>query len=111
MQGEARTGDGREWSDVRRLVACKESQAGDGEQGTRGAHLKHVAHVCHAGRVEAQRLVERRRALPRAKKANAVGEMRAGRREGVRATCGESSVQRSTNWSFGQGHAMSAPQT
>ena len=33
-------------------------------QGTRGAHLKHVLHVCDAGGVEAQRLVERRRALP-----------------------------------------------
>ena len=30
----------------------------------RGAHRKHVTHVCDAGRVEAQRLVERRRALP-----------------------------------------------
>ena len=28
------------------------------------AHVKHLAHVCHAGRVEAQWLVERRRALP-----------------------------------------------
>eukprot|EP00964_Phaeocystis_antarctica_P057078 scaffold33736_cov50-Phaeocystis_antarctica.AAC.2 len=29
-----------------------------------GAHLQHAAHVRDAGRVEAQRLVERRRALP-----------------------------------------------
>ena len=29
------------------------------------AHVKHVAHVCDAGRVETQRLVERRRFLPR----------------------------------------------
>eukprot|EP00964_Phaeocystis_antarctica_P011496 scaffold6358_cov55-Phaeocystis_antarctica.AAC.3 len=36
----------------------------------RGAHPEHVAHVRDAGRVEAQRLVERRRALP-------------GRKEGV----------------------------
>ena len=35
--------------------------------GTRGAHPKHVVHGCDAGRVEAQRLVERRRALPRQK--------------------------------------------
>ena len=33
-------------------------------KGTRGAHPKHVAHACDAGRVEAQRLVERRRLLP-----------------------------------------------
>ena len=33
-------------------------------RGTRGAHHKHVPHVCDAGRVEAQRLVEHRRALP-----------------------------------------------
>eukprot|EP00964_Phaeocystis_antarctica_P141543 scaffold106602_cov51-Phaeocystis_antarctica.AAC.1 len=30
----------------------------------RGAHLQHAAHVRDAGRVEAERLVERRRALP-----------------------------------------------
>eukprot|EP00964_Phaeocystis_antarctica_P013181 scaffold7220_cov45-Phaeocystis_antarctica.AAC.2 len=30
----------------------------------RGAHVEHVAHVRDAGRVEAQRLVERRRFLP-----------------------------------------------
>ena len=43
----------------------------------RGAHVEHVAHVRDAGRVEAQRLVERRRALP-------------SRKEGVRcgARCG-----------------------
>ena len=35
-----------------------------GGQGTRGAHLEHVLHVCDAGRVEAQRLFERRRELP-----------------------------------------------
>ena len=30
-----------------------------------GAHREHVAHVCDAGGIEAQRLVERRRVLPR----------------------------------------------
>ena len=30
----------------------------------RGAHLEHLAHVRDAGRVEAELLVERRRALP-----------------------------------------------
>ena len=33
-------------------------------QGTDGAHVEHMAHVCDAGRVEAQRVVERRRVLP-----------------------------------------------
>ena len=33
--------------------------------GTRGAHWKHAVHVCDAGGVEAQRLVERIRFLPR----------------------------------------------
>eukprot|EP00964_Phaeocystis_antarctica_P048466 scaffold28065_cov57-Phaeocystis_antarctica.AAC.3 len=43
----------------------------------RGAHVEHVAHVRDAGRVEAQRLVERPRKLP-------------SRKEGVRcgARCG-----------------------
>eukprot|EP00964_Phaeocystis_antarctica_P064762 scaffold39005_cov47-Phaeocystis_antarctica.AAC.1 len=35
-----------------------------GAQGTRGAHVERVVHGCDAGRVEAQRLVERNRALP-----------------------------------------------
>ena len=30
----------------------------------RGAHVEHAAHGCDAGRVEAERLVERRRDLP-----------------------------------------------
>ena len=33
-------------------------------QGTRGAHLEHVGHIRDLGRVEAERLVERRRGLP-----------------------------------------------
>eukprot|EP00964_Phaeocystis_antarctica_P030030 scaffold16922_cov51-Phaeocystis_antarctica.AAC.3 len=35
-----------------------------GRQGTRGAHIEHEAHVLDAERVEAQRLVKRRRGLP-----------------------------------------------
>ena len=35
-----------------------------GGQGTRGAHLEHDAHLYDLGRVEAERLVERPRALP-----------------------------------------------
>eukprot|EP00964_Phaeocystis_antarctica_P136110 scaffold100520_cov42-Phaeocystis_antarctica.AAC.1 len=37
---------------------------GCGGQDTRGAHFEHAVHVLHAGRVEAQRLVERLRVLP-----------------------------------------------
>eukprot|EP00964_Phaeocystis_antarctica_P058049 scaffold34414_cov60-Phaeocystis_antarctica.AAC.4 len=47
-------------------------------RGTRGAHPEHVAHVCDAGRVEAQRLVERRRVLPSRKEG-----MRCGARCGL----------------------------
>eukprot|EP00964_Phaeocystis_antarctica_P103349 scaffold68639_cov42-Phaeocystis_antarctica.AAC.1 len=36
-----------------------------GSRARRGAHVEHVAHVRDAGGVEAQRLVERRRGLPR----------------------------------------------
>jgi len=42
--------------------------AGVSGHGTPEAHVEHVAHVCDAGRVEAERLVERRRALPRVKR-------------------------------------------
>ena len=34
-------------------------------QGTRGTHVEHLLHGRDLGRVEAERLVERRRALPR----------------------------------------------
>ena len=47
-------------------VACTgraRPRAGGG-QGTRGAHGEHLAHVRDLGRVEAERLVERLRALP-----------------------------------------------
>ena len=49
-------------------------------QGTRGAHEEHVLHGRDLGRVEAQRLVERRRELP-SKGEHA--KVRPGRREGV----------------------------
>ena len=53
-----------------------------GGQGTRGAHLEHAAHVRDLGRVEAERLVERRRVLPSRK---------AGMRRGKR--CGPGGVR------------------
>eukprot|EP00964_Phaeocystis_antarctica_P091314 scaffold58545_cov57-Phaeocystis_antarctica.AAC.2 len=42
-----------------------EGSTADWGQGTRGAHGEHELHGRDAGRVEAQRLVEHRRALPR----------------------------------------------
>ena len=52
-------------------------------QGTRGAHPEHGLHVRDLGRVEAERLVERR-ALPSRKGGHEMWEeVRPGRREGV----------------------------
>ena len=50
--------------------ACSGGSTGDWGQNRRGAHHEHVAHVRDAGRVEGQRLVERRRqrGLPRAER-------------------------------------------
>eukprot|EP00964_Phaeocystis_antarctica_P069685 scaffold42367_cov61-Phaeocystis_antarctica.AAC.5 len=49
------------------------------------AHVEHVAHVCDAGRVESQRLVERRRVLPSRERVGHTtrGEVRAGRRKAL----------------------------
>jgi hypothetical protein len=58
---------------------------GLGAKGTRGAHGEHVVHVRDAGGVEAQWLVEGRRALPSRREGMRCGEgeVRAGRREGL----------------------------
>jgi len=54
-------------------------------QGTRGAHFEHAVHVRDIGGVKAERLIERRHGLPSRNKGRAKwGEVRAGRREGVR---------------------------
>ena len=53
---------------------------GCGGQDTRGAHQEHVAHGRDLGRVEAKRLVERRRDLP-SRKARACGVGRGAARE------------------------------
>ena len=56
---------GRAWSDgSARSVHGDGLIQGCGSHGTRGAHVEHAVHVRDLGRVEAQRLVERRRALP-----------------------------------------------
>ena len=80
-------GGGRAWG------AAAAAQAGRWEdptveaagKGTRGAHPKHGLHGCDAGRVEAQRLVERRRLLPSRKGSTHKkrGKSGPGRREGV----------------------------
>ena len=51
----------------------------------RGAHIEHAVHVRDAGRVEAQRLVERRRVLLSLSKGGRAirSEVWAGRRESV----------------------------
>ena len=66
MRGEVRVGrwEGRgRWRRNQRAGAGL--TIGWGAQARGGAHVEHVAHVRDAGGVEAQRLVERRRALPR----------------------------------------------
>ena len=62
-RGADREAGGREarWR-KRRARGRPDSRLGD--QGTRGAHCEHVAHGRDIGGVEAQRLVERRCALP-----------------------------------------------
>eukprot|EP00964_Phaeocystis_antarctica_P096342 scaffold62657_cov64-Phaeocystis_antarctica.AAC.2 len=60
------SGGGR-WMAEKATARCKQhadkGMTADLGQGTRGAHPEHGVHVCDAGRVEAQRLVERRRVL------------------------------------------------
>ena len=46
-------------------VTCKEDPTGEWiARACAEPHPKHAPHVCDAGRVETQRLVERRRVLP-----------------------------------------------
>ena len=90
------------------------STEGWGKEGTRGAHVEHVPHGCEPGRVEAQRLVERRRSLPRVERgAYAMrGEVRAGRRQGVWGSDGASGMhEEGPTEGWGPGHARSARKT
>ena len=57
-------GGGRAWGGGGASSVHGGPSCGDGLEGTRGAHVKHGRHGRDAGDVEAQRLVERRRALP-----------------------------------------------
>ena len=67
-----------------------------GPEGTRGAHRKHAVHVRDAGRVEAQWLVEHRRALPRVERRAYVPEAGGGAKS--------SACRGGLNWRFGAGN-------
>ena len=56
--------EGAGWRRRNRHAREGPDSQGCGSQGTRGAHLEHAAHGSDLGRVEAERLVERRRELP-----------------------------------------------
>eukprot|EP00964_Phaeocystis_antarctica_P043952 scaffold25221_cov36-Phaeocystis_antarctica.AAC.1 len=87
VRGEVRPGR-------RRTTAAQAAARG-------GAHPEHVVHDCDAGGVEAQRLVERRRALPMVER----GAYRAGR-GAARETAddrGASSVQGGLDCRLGAG--------
>ena len=87
-------GGGRIWAGGSARSACTARGAGcEGWVGLGHAHDEHIAHVRDAGRVEAQRLVERRRGLPSRKAGvcDAMREVRAERR-GVGGNGGASSV-------------------
>jgi hypothetical protein len=66
-------------------------------RGTRGAHEKHVGHLPDAGRVPAQRLVERQRVLPSRKgKHKKSGDRRPGTREGVGKAAAQAACRQRT---------------
>eukprot|EP00964_Phaeocystis_antarctica_P058138 scaffold34462_cov56-Phaeocystis_antarctica.AAC.7 len=71
----------------------------------KGAHVEHAVHGCDAGGVEAQRLAEGRRVLPRVKRGQRSGREGGGLLRGTQRA-GEGSTVDS-----GQGAGRSAPQT
>ena len=87
-------GGGRPWCKQRAGDLGLDYRLGAGIRG--GAHVEHEAHACDARRVEAQRLVERRRVLPRVEKRacdegrGAAREARGGRQRATaaQAACG-----------------------
>ena len=114
MRGELRAG--------RRQVAARatasKQRAGEGSSAGslghgRGAHEEHAVHDCDAGGVKAQRLVERRRALPRVER-RADGAGRAAGRDagGGTGDRGARSVQGGLNLQIGsRGGGRSARRT
>eukprot|EP00964_Phaeocystis_antarctica_P062013 scaffold37107_cov48-Phaeocystis_antarctica.AAC.1 len=112
MRGEVQTGRPEVAADrgARNLQERARLQIEDRAQG--GAHLEHPAHECDAGGVEAQRLVERRRELPRVER-RAGGAGRGADRQvggGGRPRCTQrAGVGSTADW--GQGTGRSAPRT
>eukprot|EP00964_Phaeocystis_antarctica_P012384 scaffold6827_cov55-Phaeocystis_antarctica.AAC.5 len=85
---------------------------GDACGGTRGAHVEHAVHVSNAGRVEAERLVERPRVLPSRKVGMRRGKRGPGNvRELVAATQAACARGGPDSRLWGPGHAWSAPRT
>eukprot|EP00964_Phaeocystis_antarctica_P018819 scaffold10367_cov70-Phaeocystis_antarctica.AAC.1 len=64
----ARSGGSRRWTTAAASSVQGRARLQIGGRARVGAHQEHVGHGCDAGRVEAQRLVERRCALPRVKR-------------------------------------------
>eukprot|EP00964_Phaeocystis_antarctica_P117078 scaffold80909_cov62-Phaeocystis_antarctica.AAC.14 len=92
-------------------AACTGGLDPQGQGRGGGAHVEHAVHICDAGGVEAQRLVERIRGLPRVEtRAHAMrGEVRAGMPEvagdrGARSVQGRARLQ--IGGSAGHGHTM-----
>eukprot|EP00964_Phaeocystis_antarctica_P009992 scaffold5448_cov59-Phaeocystis_antarctica.AAC.4 len=82
------------------------SEGTDWTPGTADAHPKHAPHVRNAGRVEAQRLVERVRGLPSG--TEPCGGRHGGLGDGARARGGGGgarSVNGGTDWALGTRHA------
>ena len=107
-QAGGRVGRGGRWRKQQGGRDC-----GGSGQGTRGAHVKHARHGSDAGRVEAQRLVERGCTLPSRKgKHRRRGDMRASRHKaGGRVGWGAQAAGRPRLWRLRAGHALSARQT
>ena len=78
-------------------------QIGGGPRG--GAHVEHLAHVGDAGGVEAQRLIERQRVLPRVER-RACGAVGRVPREGCgwRATAVQAACRGGLDCGLGAGH-------
>ena len=96
----------------RRKQRAGEVQTGDGGgRGTGGAHLEHVEHVCDAGRVKAQRLVERTRTLPSPRGSVQSGQHVGWAGRGRGAAAAQAACRRGPGWRRGAGHGRSAPGT
>ena len=72
----------------------------------RGAHFEHGPHVRDAGRVEAQRLVERRRGLPSRKEGIVTvrGEVYGSADGGQRTTAAHAACREGLDCRLGAGH-------